>query len=66
MDNLNKKVTLKEIFTDEANEDAYLSSFEFYKLMQAYRNAPISRQEETVKAFDNVKEWITNNYIARK
>ena len=31
---------------------------EFYNLMQIYRHSPITKQEETVVAYENVKEYI--------
>lgn len=38
-----------------------LNSQDFYELMQSYRNSPMANQDEVVKAFENVKEWIRNN-----
>lgn len=34
----------------------------FYEVMQTYRHTPITEQHEVIKAFENVKEWIRQNY----
>ena len=35
---------------------------EFYEVMQAYRCAPMEEQHKVINAFEDVKEWIRQNY----
>ena len=39
-----------------------LNEQEFYEKMQWYRFVHTTNQEEVTKAFEDVKEWIRNNY----
>ena len=42
--------------------DELLDEQEFYEKMQRYRLAPIGNQKEVTRAFEDVKQWIRDNY----
>ena len=44
------------------NANKRLNEVDFFDLMQRYRIADISDQENVVNRFDAVKEWIRQNY----
>ena len=39
-----------------------LDSQDFYEIMQRYRHSPISEQHSVIKAFNEVKQFIRDNY----
>jgi len=46
----------------ETKEDDILNSQDFYEVMQSYRTSDMMNQDNVIKAFKNVKEWIRENY----
>ena len=45
--------------------DDLLEKEEFYNLMQLYRHCPIMEQKETIKRFEDVKNFIRKNFRSR-
>ena len=39
-----------------------LDSKDFYEVMQSYRHSPMTEQHNVIKAFNEVKQWIKDNY----
>ena len=39
-----------------------LDSQDFYEVMQCYRHSPMAEQHNIVRAFEDVKQWIRDNY----
>jgi hypothetical protein len=39
-----------------------LDSQDFYEVMQRYRHSPIAGNHNVVKSFNEVKQWIRDNY----
>jgi predicted RNA-binding Zn-ribbon protein involved in translation (DUF1610 family) len=50
--------SLDEVNPVQSNVTDILESGDFYELMQQYRFVPIDSLSRTVKAFENVKEWL--------
>lgn len=46
-------------------ENTILESQKFYDLMQNYRIAPMLEQENVINKFENVKEFIKNEFVER-
>lgn len=42
--------------------DERLDWQDFYEVMQTYRHAPMTEQHKVINAFEDVKEWIRQNY----
>jgi hypothetical protein len=53
---MNKLTELKEQISE------VLNSQDFYEVMQSYRNSPIAEQHNVVKAFNDVKQLILDNF----
>ena len=51
-------------YLEKINSDnsEVLDSQDFYEVMQRYRHSPISEQHNVIKAFNEVKQFIRDNY----
>ncbi len=52
----------KSLFSVHSSKSDVLDSQEFYEIMQKYRHSPIGEQQSVVNSFEEVKQWIRNNY----
>jgi hypothetical protein len=53
---------IKRVFLRKKLANERLDWQEFYEVMQTYRHAPMAEQHKVINAFEDVKQWIRENY----